>query len=487
MSLFNVAQDYIDFTSEQAYGMKDSNQNQKSHKFFKVLQKITVGEKRNDYILERVKGQLVQCPIEQNNILRRGIKYNNYSELNFEYIAQNYKLQKKYRLAMRYLDIGLSMYPKSHQLILEKGSLLIEMRQYNEAIKALQYGLQMIEKNQELSDRIVEQKFVGLYNLGIAYEEDDCLEIALTYYEQCQQIDDQDYDVLYSMIGIYSDLEQHQSALNILYSIIELNPAEIKAFIEISRIFVSMQDYESMQRQMNNLIEINEGNDEELAQVYIQWSELLLSLDMAKEALDKTYLAQKFHSKDQKILITQAKVLSYLGRHEEALKILQIYYERNSSDHNVLSLIANEYLQIGCKERALQLFQSAINISNQQEPQYYYMLGRAQYYCNEYEKAIESLNINQEKSNQQMLQCQILLAHSYSHLKQNSKAIELYEQSIQLISRKNINRLKRLITLNEFNQYLKYNQDKYNLKQYEEIQHYLQKRLINLKNIAEHF
>lgn len=73
----------------------------------------------------------------------------------------------------------------------------MDLRRFNEARQLLQLGLSLIDKATDVSDNVLELKFVGLYNLGLAFEEDDCLEIALSYYHQCMTINSEDYELLY--------------------------------------------------------------------------------------------------------------------------------------------------------------------------------------------------------------------------------------------------------------------------------------------------
>ena len=172
-------------------------------------------------------------------------------------LALCYKELKMYKKAIEVYKKGLEYYPDSIYYTLEIIDLLIDDKNYQEALKLIE-NFSRIYKNCASIYNSLARIFYRLKN----YEK------ALISIEEYLKLDKNNAESYYFKGLILNDLEKFEEAKASIYTAIKFNPANAKYYSQMARSYVGIKEYENALIYIKEAIEINQSEINYKKQAY---------------------------------------------------------------------------------------------------------------------------------------------------------------------------------------------------------------------------
>lgn len=172
-------------------------------------------------------------------------------------LALAYKELKLYKKAIEIYKKALEFYPNSIYYILELIDLLIDDKNYDEAMELIN----------NFSSKY--QNCPAIYNsLARIYYRLKDYKKALASIEEYLKLDNNNAESHYFKGLILNDLEDYKEAKNSIYSAIRLNPLIAKYYYQMARSYIGLKEYENALLYSKEAIEINQNEINYKKQAY---------------------------------------------------------------------------------------------------------------------------------------------------------------------------------------------------------------------------
>lgn len=298
-----------------------------------------------------------------------------FDAVEFESIIQYYIDTGEVNLAKKALKMGINQHPLQTDLLLLKTELLILDGNHEEANQLLDVIEEMEPSNQEVyiqkatisSKNKNHQASIEHLFKSLEYCDDPqeiwCLlamefmvledySQAKEFFKRCIERDPEDYQVLYNLLYCLEYLKTHEEAIEILNKILEYNPYNEIAWLEIGKQY--------------------------------------LHLNQKKEALSAFDFAIISEDNFTGAYIEKGKLLKQLGRFNEAIEHFEISMQLDDPSSFIYIQIANCHQRLGNDQLCLQFFKKGIQEDPTNEKAWtgiidFYMHkqdpNKANYYC----------------------------------------------------------------------------------------------------------
>ncbi len=223
----------------------------KQNKFSRALLNLKAINKKSKYY-EHAQILIQIINLKNTNLASAKKKLEQYYENDktnpflLDALALVYKELKMYRKAINIYSRALELYPSSIYYAQEKIDLLIDDKDYEDAMFLIN---QTKEKYENCAN---------IYNsLARIYYRLNKLDDALDSLNRYVELDNNNAEVFYFRGLILNDLSRFEEAKDTIFIAIKLNPAVAKYYCQMARAYTGLEDYESAILYAKEAIEIN--------------------------------------------------------------------------------------------------------------------------------------------------------------------------------------------------------------------------------------
>lgn len=301
-----------------------------------------------------------------------------------EVIADHYLDEGNLNNAINALDFGLSLHPKSSDLLLKKAQLLASIGKLKAAHSLLDQVVSL--------DGEMEEIYITRANL---YSQEHKHDKAIEYFQRALDVTEEfKEEILMDLSFEYQNIEDYNSAIDCLKNILQENPENEAALYEISYCYGQLNLNEENAEFLNTFIEKNPYS-------FTAWYNL----------------GNAYHS---------------LGLHENAVQSYEYCALIEPTFSSAYFNAANSHVALGNFQRAIELYEKTFEFETPQATTHNY-IGECYEKLQQFDKAEEHFRKALEIDNN-FPEAWIGLAIAKDNLGQQKEAVGLIEQAISIDS-----------------------------------------------------
>ena len=300
----------------------------------------------------------------------------------FEYIIQYYIDSGEVNLAKKALHLATKQHPFHTEILLLKSELLIFDGKFQEAQNVLDAIEEIEPSHQEIyiqkatihSKKREHKKSIALLQKSLELTDDPveiwCLlameylvmedfEQAKYYFKCCIEEDPFDYQVLYNLLYCYEFLKLHDEALETLNKVIESNPYNEIAWLEIGKQYLTL----GKEKEALSAFDFAIISEDHFTGAYFEKGKLLEKLGRYNEAIENYEITLRLEDPTSFAYLRIAKCHEMLGNDMLVIQYLnKTVHEDPSNEKGWLAFI-DYYWANGQLEKALYYAQKALQIN----------------------------------------------------------------------------------------------------------------------------
>lgn len=280
--------------------------------------------------------------------LQESEKFGMKSAESFALKAQIYLFEMENDKAIEILNEGLSTYPGSEVLYRTKSILLIEAKEYNEAIEILQ---QVWTKNENDID-------IGL-QLAILYRTQNRIKEAFEIYEKLLAVYPKEYRIYDEMKKYFQLLDKQNELRQLLENMKTVFPEDKKIDFEIAETFVKEGSDSLAISKYEEMIDKNGLNVDlalNLADLYVKNNKIRKANTLLNKAVTENII-------DRRIFINLGKNLEAIDDFEYAQFIYQKFMIAYPKDYTPFLKLGLMYFDKGNYKKAKEYFKNGLEIT----------------------------------------------------------------------------------------------------------------------------
>ncbi len=301
----------------------------------------------------------------------------------FETIIQFYIDTGEINLAKKALQMGINQHPFHIDLLLLKSELLIFDDAHEEATNLLDVIEEMEPSNQEVyiqkaaisSKRKNHPAAIAFLFKGLQ-QADDPLEIwsllameymvlenyaeAKNYFRLCIEEDPEDFQMLYNLLFCLDYLKANKEALDVLNKILETDPYNEIAWLEIGKQYLSLDQKEEALSAFDFAI----ISEDTFTGAYIEKAKLLESLGSTNQAIENYEIATKLEDPSAYLYIRIATCHQTLGNDQLSMQYFKKGINEDPSYEKAWTGIMDFYIEKQNPNKALYYCQKALQIND---------------------------------------------------------------------------------------------------------------------------
>ncbi|CAA6803518.1 MAG: Unknown protein [uncultured Sulfurovum sp.] len=328
-------------------------------------------------------------------------------------ISDVYRTEKKYSLAIQYLQKVILIDSKDVRPYNNIGYIYSELKEYDKAIKYFKKAISIYPKGIQAYN-----------NIGYVYNALKEYDNAIKYFEKAISIYPKDIQA-YNNIGyIYRDLKEYDNAIKYFEKAISIYPKDIQAYNNIGYIYRDLKEYDNAIKYFKKVKFRYPKN----LQVYNNIGYVYKDLKEYNNAIKYFKKAINVYPKDIQAYNNIGYIYRNLKEYDKAIEYFEKAIEIHPKGTQAYNNIAYIYRNLKEYDKAIEYFEKAIEI-HPKDTQAYNDIGLR--YCDlkEYDKAIEyfekAIEIHPKD-----IQAYNNIGLTYCDLKEYDKAIEYFEKAI---------------------------------------------------------
>lgn len=305
-----------------------------------------------------------------------------FDAVEFETIIQYYIDSGEINLAKKALEMAINQHPFHSSLLLLKSEILIFEGEENEANLLLDAIEDMEPSNEEvyiqkatiLSKQKNHQAAIEFLFKALEFTDDHnevwCLLAmeymvlenyteAKTYFRRCIEAEPEDFQVLYNLLFCLEYLKAHDEAIEILNGILETNPYNEIAWLEVGKQYLQQGKKDEALSAFDFAI----ISEDTFIGAYIEKAKLLESIGKTNAAIEQYECALKLEDPTSYILVRIAHCHEKLGNDQLALQYFKKGVNHDPSYEKAWTGIIDFYLAKGEAEKAHYYCEKALNIN----------------------------------------------------------------------------------------------------------------------------
>ncbi len=374
-------------------------------------------------------------------ILSTAMAKNPDSALNYLYAAQNYQALENDENAVTCYKRAVMLDPRLINAKLDLANLLSEQKSYDEAIE---YYLAYTRDVRDNAD--------AYFNLGVAYENANKINHALSAFKKAFAINPEDSNLIQEIGRCYHVAKNYENALKFYLNALQNKPNDPDLLYNIALVYGQMGNNDKMIEYLNRSIVLknNPLAVKDLSSAYV---------NKGKSAYGQAAYGQAITMYKKALEIDINNVEAYKGISEiigislssdEIIENVKKELETTTDNPELYSVYGEMLVQKGRTQEAQEAFLKALEINPDLYSAQIY-LADIYYNGKQYTEALE-LYQKVSKKHPEKADVLVKIGNIYKNAKDNTKALEYYEKAMKLEPRNisaNIN--TALIYMNQKN------------------------------------
>ena len=305
-----------------------------------------------------------------------------FDAVEFETIIQYYIDMGEINLAKKALDMAINQHPFHSDLLLLQSEVMIFDGEMEEAMLLLDTIEEMEPSNEEIyiqkatihSKQRNHKAAITYLFKALDFAEDQCevwcllameymvLENyteAKNYFRRCIEEDPDDFQVLYNLLFCLEYLKAHEEAIEILNHLLEKNPYNEIAWLEVGKQYLQLNKKEEALGAFDFAI----ISEDRFTGAYIEKAKLLESLGQINTAIEQYECALKLEDPSSYLLVRIAHCHEALGNEQLAVQFFKQGINHDPSYEKAWTGIIDFYLNQGDNEKAHYYCEKALQIN----------------------------------------------------------------------------------------------------------------------------
>ena len=305
-----------------------------------------------------------------------------FDAVEFETIIQYYIDMGEINLAKKALDMAINQHPFHSDLLLLQSEVMIFDGEMEEAMLLLDTIEEMEPSNEEIyiqkatihSKQRNHKAAIAYLFKALDFAEDQCevwcllameymvLENyteAKNYFRRCIEEDPDDFQVLYNLLFCLEYLKAHEEAVEILNNLLEKNPYNEIAWLEVGKQYLQLNKKEEALGAFDFAI----ISEDTFTGAYIEKAKLLESLGQINTAIEQYECALKLEDPSSYLLVRIAHCHEALGNEQLAVQFFKQGINHDPSYEKAWTGIIDFYLNQGDNEKAHYYCEKALQIN----------------------------------------------------------------------------------------------------------------------------
>ena len=305
-----------------------------------------------------------------------------FDAVEFETIIQYYIDMGEINLAKKALDMAINQHPFHSDLLLLQSEVMIFDGEMEEAMLLLDTIEEMEPSNEEIyiqkatihSKQRNHKAAIAYLFKALDFAEDQCevwcllameymvLENyteAKNYFRRCIEEDPDDFQVLYNLLFCLEYLKAHEEAVEILNNLLEKNPYNEIAWLEVGKQYLQLNKKEEALGAFDFAI----ISEDRFTGAYIEKAKLLESLGQINTAIEQYECALKLEDPSSYLLVRIAHCHEALGNEQLAVQFFKQGINHDPSYEKAWTGIIDFYLNQGDNEKAHYYCEKALQIN----------------------------------------------------------------------------------------------------------------------------
>ena len=304
-----------------------------------------------------------------------------FDAVEFETIIQYYIDMGEINLAKKALDMAINQHPFHSDLLLLQSEVMIFDGEMEEAMLLLDTIEEMEPSNEEIyiqkatihSKQRNHKAAITYLFKALDFAEDQCevwcllameymvLENyteAKNYFRRCIEEDPDDFQVLYNLLFCLEYLKAHEEAVEILNNLLEKNPYNEIAWLEVGKQYLQLNKKEAL-----GAFDFAIISEDTFTGAYIEKAKLLESLGQINTAIEQYECALKLEDPSSYLLDAIAHCHEALGNEQLAVQFFKQGINHDPSYEKAWTGIIDFYLNQGDNEKAHYYCEKALQIN----------------------------------------------------------------------------------------------------------------------------
>ncbi len=358
-----------------------------------------------------------------------------------EYVADSYEEEMAYTQALQAITYGLQMYPSNEGLLMHKARCLLTFNRIEDAMhtlsgvvnKNIEYYFVLCEielrRNEKAAAKQSIENIIALPDCTI----EDCIDILDMCADLNQQLLLEDIvpiiertfedttPFLREMALLYEEMDCDDKAITYYDKLLDINPYSVDDWFALAKVYARNKSYEKALDSCDYALAIDESNEHLVAfKGYCYYDN-----GQYAEAIEQFEMFQNLTSDKSVAYGLIAEAYSRMDKHEEAIAYLEKAIALDDRNHDYYYQIAVNHYYMGEKTVAMMYLKKAI-ACDMTDDDAHVLLGELMYQEGVYEEAYEHLKYIK---NQQLVDTASMVAFSElcAHLSRYDEAAEWLE------------------------------------------------------------
>ena len=354
-------------------------------------------------------------------ILKTAIAKDPMSALNYLYSAQNYQALGNKENAITCYKQAIMLDPRLINAKLDLANMLSEQKSYDEAIE---YYLAYTRDVRDNAD--------AYFNLGVAYENVNKINYALSAFRKAFAINPDDPNLIQEIGRCYHVAKNYDKALKFYLNALQSKPKDADLLYNIALVYGQIGDNDKTIDYLNKSIALKKNPlaIKDLASAYVS---------KGKAAYNQAFYAQAI-SLYKKALETDidnveaykgiAEIIGVSINSDEILQKIKSELDTNPNDADLYAVYGEILVQKDRKDEAKEIFEKALELNpNLYSAQSY--LADILYAQKQYTKALE-LYLKIAQKQPKNADVFVKIGNVYKNNKNNTEALKYYEKALKL-------------------------------------------------------
>ncbi len=345
----------------------------------------------------------------------KSIGKNKYFDVDeFVEIIDFYYFEQKFKKAYTAVEDGLKIHPGAYDLLLRKSRVLIEFKQYDQAIKILKYllsqdsseteiylllGFAYTEKNKfskaeqyflqllKLTDDL-DDKLIFLRNIAQIYFNKKNYSIAYKYYQIIHRLNPKDSNVLYDMAFCLERQNRNKESKDLYIKYLQKNPFSKTGWYNLGVVYTKLEELNKAIEAFDFALSI----DPEFSSAIYNKAHILFRLKQYQKSIDCYRKILKLENKNPSALFFIAKNYIELKKYRTAAKYLKQALRRIPAFPQAWFEIGRIYFLNKKFNKSKNFVLKAIR-QGEINSEYLKLLGKNYIHLKQYNKAAKALHI----------------------------------------------------------------------------------------------
>lgn len=184
-------------------------------------------------------------------------------------------------------------------------------------------------------------------------------EDAMKLYQKCVQKDPENHAAMYELAGLLDFAGETGAAITLTKEAIKRKDDNIWYRRQLGGMLSKVGRFDEAVKEYEQIAKMEPGNVDN----YLDWAKALLYDNQLNEAIQVYNKVEDRTGKDFRLTMEKHHIYTTLGKHQEAVKVLEEYLEEVPDDVVALGILAESYQKMGLDDKAFELFKRALQIA----------------------------------------------------------------------------------------------------------------------------